>query len=780
MSGTIIPEALSTFVDANGKPLAGGSVHMYIPNTSTPKNTWQDVNLTILNTNPIILNSSGQAAIWGSGQYRQVVYDQFNNLIWDAITEDTSGALIGNMNDNTYLSGSGFTPGTTTQLTLSKGPGSVANVWVFFDSLFQTPDGWSLNFSTNIITFNAAIPVGVQEVNIKVGSTIPIGTPGSGTVTDSSVANGTRLYNRITDWLDIKDFGVTGNGTTDDSAAMSSAFSTANGREIFFPAATYYIGSNVTAQAGSRAYFQTGVTFTGSGNLQNVNVVYETGESTATAGSVMKIDRLWETPNTGYSATALGGYWPTVNYNAYAFSKTYISTDGSAGAASPAHLAYAVNNGSPADVVGGLDVAHSSAASSNLVVFGRNIIATNETSSVNSKLVGLEIDVQPSPGSTLSGQSAGIYLNAFNLAVPGPAMQLGGIGGTFNNGIIINGLSSSAAAFSMQAGSVAAYGIHLANGGISQTAIYMAPQQGVGWTNGSYLDSDNSNTVNIYSPNQTRVMCSGTSEGTTIMAIYDGSGTIAPTIAFVARGASGNSSNCAIRINANSINSRSVNAGGTINSSGADYAEYELKRDDCGIIAKGQIVGFDSDGKLTDKFSLSIRFGVKSTSPNIVGGDDWHTEIGEPPRAPEQPLEPRGEPVKQDHIAHYSRFKKHVEFQYESDMKTWNEKLSAYKEAKSIYDIAKSKFDSEYADWQEKHETVRQKMDRIAYCGKVPVNVIGARPGQYLVPVVANGDSIAVQLVDDSLITFEQYRLAVGRVSRVLADGRAEAVVKPI
>lgn len=86
MSGSLLPNAKSQFIDSTGKPLVNGKVYYYIPNTSTPKNTYQDQALTVLNTNPISLDANGQALIWGSGSYRQVVYDQNNNLVWDQVT----------------------------------------------------------------------------------------------------------------------------------------------------------------------------------------------------------------------------------------------------------------------------------------------------------------------------------------------------------------------------------------------------------------------------------------------------------------------------------------------------------------------------------------------------------------------------------------------------------------------------------------------------------------------------------------------------------------------
>ena len=135
MTAALLPNAKAQFIDSTGKPLVGGKVYFYIPNTSTLKDTYQDAAQTILNPNPVILDANGQAIIWGVGAYRQVVYDQYNNLIWDQITEDVSSGLVGNFVDDVFISGTGFTPGTTTQLTLSSNYGSVDNVWLFFDGV---------------------------------------------------------------------------------------------------------------------------------------------------------------------------------------------------------------------------------------------------------------------------------------------------------------------------------------------------------------------------------------------------------------------------------------------------------------------------------------------------------------------------------------------------------------------------------------------------------------------------------------------------------------------
>lgn len=85
MVATLLPNAKQYFTDPNGLPLAGGSVYFYIPSTTTPKDTWQDAGQTILNTNPVILDASGMALIYGSGDYRQIVKDEAGNTIWDQV-----------------------------------------------------------------------------------------------------------------------------------------------------------------------------------------------------------------------------------------------------------------------------------------------------------------------------------------------------------------------------------------------------------------------------------------------------------------------------------------------------------------------------------------------------------------------------------------------------------------------------------------------------------------------------------------------------------------------
>jgi cytoskeletal protein CcmA (bactofilin family) len=159
--------------------------------------------------------------------------------------------------------------------------------------------------------------------------------------------------------------------------------------------------------------------------------------------------------------------------------------------------------------------------------------------------------------------------------------------------------------------------------------------------------------------------------------------------------------------------SRSINATGTVNASGADYAEYEANNGL--VISKGSIVGFKADGTLTLTFSEAVRFGVKSTDPAYVGGDTW-SDV-EPP---------------------------------EKNTAAWD-------------------------TWFAETEAKRAKVDRVAYSGKVPVNVQGATAGQYIIAVANSSGEITGQAVTDP--DFSQYKLSVGRVNKILEDGRAELAV---
>ena len=232
-------------------------------------------------------------------------------------------------------------------------------------------------------------------------------------------------------------------------------------------------------------------------------------------------------------------------------------------------------------------------------------------------------------------------------------------------------------------------------GDAAVTAVYMAQDSG----------------ASVYCA---KVVCEATSNGhgDLISEFRQSGGNDSVEIYARGTGAWGsNASNACLDVATMQITGRSINAGGTINASGADYAEYETKRDDCETIEKGDVCGFDSDGKITDKWANAVTFGIKSTDPSYVGGDNWGASDHEDNRLSDEEL-----------------------------------------------------------------EIERQKVDRIAYSGKVPCNVSGTSVGDYIVPIK---DGTGISGVGKPNPTLEEYMNAVG-VVRSIKNGTPIVVVKTV
>ena len=88
---TRLIEPFQSYLDSNGDPLNGGLLYFYIKDTTTPKDTHSDAELSTLNTNPIVLNSAGRpdVDVWGSGEYKLVVKNSAG------ITQATYNPLLG-------------------------------------------------------------------------------------------------------------------------------------------------------------------------------------------------------------------------------------------------------------------------------------------------------------------------------------------------------------------------------------------------------------------------------------------------------------------------------------------------------------------------------------------------------------------------------------------------------------------------------------------------------------------------------------------------------------
>lgn len=261
---------------------------------------------------------------------------------------------------------------------------------------------------------------------------------------------------------------------------------------------------------------------------------------------------------------------------------------------------------------------------------------------------------------------------------------------------------------------------------------------------------------------------SGLDQGGVILQVDGGAGSgITAQFARVDANAFNGGAAAALMIGNNTSNGRSISAGGTLNAQGADYAEYMTKAAGCGTIAKGDVCGVDRDGHLTKTWADAISFVIKSTDPSYVGGDTWGRSVGQRPEGPgaepTAPIVPPPAPASDD----------------EADVAAWHAivaaypaQLAAYQAAHDAWADAKAAYDAALPAWEAALEVERQKVDRIAFSGQVPVNVAGDfAVGDYLV-AVRDGDGIKAVAVPDADITFDQYRRRLGKVWAV-RDGRA-------
>ncbi len=217
---------------------------------------------------------------------------------------------------------------------------------------------------------------------------------------------------------------------------------------------------------------------------------------------------------------------------------------------------------------------------------------------------------------------------------------------------------------------------------------------------------------------------SGESDGDTFFVANGGGSNSQAVTMLVVQGEGFSTNHGALHVGRHTGNNRSINAGGTINASGADYAEYMLKSDGCADIAKGEVCGVDADGKLTKTFSAAKSFVIKSTDPSYVGADTWWTE----------------------------------------------------KEPERYTDEGKTKYTTAWKDWDTRREAARVNVDRVAFSGQVPVNITGSfSVGDYVYPQ-ANGSNI--ECVAKTTPTFEEYQLCVGKIWTTMDDGRPLVAVK--
>lgn len=185
-TATLSPSPKLQFFDANGNPLVGGKLYSYAAGTTTPLATYADYNGSTTNSNPVILDSRGEANVWLSSSYYKLKLTDSNGVeIW---TVDHIGGFA-----------------------------TMADV-------------------------TAAINALTASLAASSGSSL-IGFIQAGT---SAVA--TTVQDKLRQTISVKDFGAVGDDTHDDTTNIQAAINYANtiGGDVYFPAGIYKITNGLT------------------------------------------------------------------------------------------------------------------------------------------------------------------------------------------------------------------------------------------------------------------------------------------------------------------------------------------------------------------------------------------------------------------------------------------------------------------------------------------------------------------------------------------------------
>lgn len=134
--------------------------------------------------------------------------------------------------------------GSTLSFAVTVTPVASSNLSIFIDGVYQQKATYTVS-GTNIV-FSEAPPLGTDNIEIIVISSLPIGSTTADLVGYTPAGTGavlTTVQAKLRESVSVKDFGAVGDGVTDDTAAIQTAISQSYGRKLFFPAGTYIVKS---------------------------------------------------------------------------------------------------------------------------------------------------------------------------------------------------------------------------------------------------------------------------------------------------------------------------------------------------------------------------------------------------------------------------------------------------------------------------------------------------------------------------------------------------------
>jgi hypothetical protein len=242
----------------DGTPLVGGLLYTYVSGTTTPQATYTDSTLTAQNTNPVVLDSRGEAAVWlGTSAYTMKLLRADSTLVWsqDGIS-DVSGALAANLASSANGSGA----------DLVGGVGRVVSNITALRALAKTGVGKAV-----VLGYYTSGDGGGGQYYYD--STDTTSADNGGTIIVAS--DGGRWKLQATGRLSMKQFGAKVDNATDDSSAFVSALAT--GQPLLVPG-RMVINSAITLPSGydiqGIGKYQSAIVLAASGSLTLAGSAY--------------------------------------------------------------------------------------------------------------------------------------------------------------------------------------------------------------------------------------------------------------------------------------------------------------------------------------------------------------------------------------------------------------------------------------------------------------------------------------------------------------------------
>lgn len=163
-----------------------------------------------------------------------------------AFVAGLSGSILG----ANYVTNNATGDGSTTAFTVSVAPGSKTNIQIYIDGVYQNKASFSVSGTT--VTFTEAPPLN-SSIEFMIGYSIASTTGDASGVDFTQSGSGavtTTVYQKLTEFVSVKDFGAAGDGVTDDTAAIQAALDASD--SVFVPEGNYVISTIYVHGRGKR------------------------------------------------------------------------------------------------------------------------------------------------------------------------------------------------------------------------------------------------------------------------------------------------------------------------------------------------------------------------------------------------------------------------------------------------------------------------------------------------------------------------------------------------